>query len=789
MPVSSSATPTPLVTPTLDLPPRIPDGPTLISPDSQQASNVALLKASAGSLFSRIKDTTKSVVNTVQSSMGSRELDFDCITSRVAAMSFPAEGLESAYRNNIEDVRAMMESKHSNHYTVLNVSERPSNPTKYPSGKLIDAGWPQGSLPSLDSTLDLCSKILDYLSRDMRNVVVVYCLDGKSSTAYIICALFLYSGLVSSTEAAVAIFSNKRCDPTMTPCQFESLNHLATLTVDKPPVLKSPFATITNIVLEPIPLFNKAADGCRPYIEVCQGKERVLTTVQDYSRMKGYCVTSGDEAAVIPINVTVCGDVTIIINHARQVLGSIKPVKMCQVQLHTSALTAGRPSYAWTLTQLDCITEPARFSHDFKVVMNNDVSEECSGRQMEWPDNSAAMLLFDSDQDFEFVNSLIPQSSVAAKRPNRATDNSSKFYVNNPDIDKKSSGPSPVTPENDASSSVDLLGLSSPSSSSSCPPTTQTAHQDPFMASASATTKVKQQANADLLNAKSSTDNTFDFLGDLGNGAASSVTVPPSSAPKVSASSNSNMNDLFGGLDVGLSAPILNATSMPRVTSQPDIQKTEANFDPFGDFGNISASLSSQNISNQANPSQGTKAGGGSNLQQPKPAAQQSSHMGPNYSRSFFTDNSSQNVGMGGVKPKVSSSAFDDLLGGFNPTSRDANQNKSIGAMKKVELVKAMDPDEAKIFDWKEGKARNIRTLLCSLHKIIWTGARWTECGMHQLVSSSDVKKMYRKACLAVHPDKQMGTENENISKLIFMELNEAWSEFENDPNQQNMFG
>ena len=29
--------------------------------------------------------------------------------------------------------------------------------------------------------------------------------------------------------------------------------------------------------------------------------------------------------------------------------------------------------------------------------------------------------------------------------------------------------------------------------------------------------------------------------------------------------------------------------------------------------------------------------------------------------------------------------------------------------MKKVELVKAMDPDEAKIFEWREGKARNIR--------------------------------------------------------------------------------
>ena len=50
---------------------------------------------------------------------------------------------------------------------------------------------------------------------------------------------------------------------------------------------------------------------------------------------------------------------------------------------------------------------------------------------------------------------------------------------------------------------------------------------------------------------------------------------------------------------------------------------------------------------------------------------------------------------------------------------------------------------------------------------------------MHQLVTPADVKKMYRKACLAVHPDKQVGTENEELSKLIFMELNDAWSDFD----------
>ncbi len=52
---------------------------------------------------------------------------------------------------------------------------------------------------------------------------------------------------------------------------------------------------------------------------------------------------------------------------------------------------------------------------------------------------------------------------------------------------------------------------------------------------------------------------------------------------------------------------------------------------------------------------------------------------------------------------------------------------------------------------------------------------------MHQLVTFDDVKKMYRRACLAVHPDKQLGTENEELSKMIFTELNDAWSKFQED--------
>ena len=42
------------------------------------------------------------------------ELDIHCITERIAAMSYPADGLESAFKNHIDDISATIELKHSN---------------------------------------------------------------------------------------------------------------------------------------------------------------------------------------------------------------------------------------------------------------------------------------------------------------------------------------------------------------------------------------------------------------------------------------------------------------------------------------------------------------------------------------------------------------------------------------------------------------------------------------------------------------------------------------------------
>ncbi|PIC30849.1 hypothetical protein B9Z55_021952 [Caenorhabditis nigoni] len=120
---------------------------------------------------------------------------------------------------------------------------------------------------------------------------------------------------------------------------------------------------------------------------------------------------------------------------------------------------------------------------------------------------------------------------------------------------------------------------------------------------------------------------------------------------------------------------------------------------------------------------------------------------------------------------------------GFKTTQRD-NQKQSIGTMLKQEQSKNLTPEEIKIRDWTQGKERNIRALLGSLHNVLWEGAdRWNQPSMGDLLTPDQIKKHYRKACLVVHPDKLTGSPHLPLAKMVFTELNDAYSKYQNDPS------
>lgn len=128
--------------------------------------------------------------------------------------------------------------------------------------------------------------------------------------------------------------------------------------------------------------------------------------------------------------------------------------------------------------------------------------------------------------------------------------------------------------------------------------------------------------------------------------------------------------------------------------------------------------------------------------------------------------------------------AFDDLLESFgtslpNNGSNMVQNNTFINSAFSYDGF-GIDPKH-KILEWKESRRGNIRALLSSLHLVLSEDFRWKPIGMHQLVTDSDVKKIYRLACLAIHPDKMMSSDDDTkeIAKIIFMELNDAWSKLE----------
>ncbi|XP_075688890.1 auxilin isoform X2 [Rhinoderma darwinii] len=268
----------------------------------------------------------------------------------------------------------------------------------------------------------------------------------------------------------------------------------------------------------------------------------------------------------------------------------------------------------------------------------------------------------------------------------------------------------------------------------------------------------------------------------------------------------------MGGLGVGSRSAATSPTGSPHGT--PQHQSKPQSLDPFADLSTLGANLAGGS-SFASKPTTPTGCSGGfppvGSPQKPSPqhaggswhpnsgyswqshskpqqnVPHSSPQNRPNYNISFSAVNSGQNdkgknAAGPEVKPKASADNFEDLLSsqGFN-AHKDRKGPRTIAEMRKEEMSKEMDPEKLKILDWIEGKERNIRALLSTMHTVLWAGeTKWKIVGMADLVTPEQVKKVYRRAVLVVHPDKATGQPYEQYAKMIFMELNDAWSEFEN---------
>jgi PH domain/Swiss Army Knife protein, DSP-PTPase phosphatase domain len=138
-------------------------------------------------------------------------LDLTYITERVVAMAFPADGVESAYRNNIDAVARLLSDSHGKRYLIYNLtSERFYDCEKFNRQVITWSGFPDHHPPPLALLFRIVHSMHAWLSTDSRNVVVVHCLAGKGRTGTIIACYLVFCGMFASIGDALCFFAARR---------------------------------------------------------------------------------------------------------------------------------------------------------------------------------------------------------------------------------------------------------------------------------------------------------------------------------------------------------------------------------------------------------------------------------------------------------------------------------------------------------------------------------------------------------------------------------------------------
>ncbi|XP_058402474.1 cyclin-G-associated kinase isoform X3 [Diceros bicornis minor] len=788
-----------------------------------------ILRGGTERLFTNIKDTSSKVIQSV-ASYAKGDLDISYITSRIAVMSFPAEGVESAIKNNIEDVRLFLDSKHPGHYTVYNLSPRTYRPSKFHS-RVSECGWAARRAPSLHSLYSICRNMYSWLRQDHKNVCVVHCMDGRAASAVAVCSFLCFCRLFSTAEAAVYMFSMKRCPPGIWPSHKRYIEYMCDMVAEEPITPHSKPILVKAVIMTPVPLFSKQRNGCRPFCEVYVGDERVTTTSQEYDKMRDFKIEDG--RAVIPLGITVQGDVLIIIYHARSTLGGrlqakMASMKMFQIQFHTGFVPRNATSVKFAKYDLDACDIQEKYPDLFQVNLEVEVEPRDRPSREAPPWESASLrglnpkILFSSREEQQDILSKFGKPELP-RQPGSTAQYDAK--AGSPDTEPTESD-SPQSNSADTAHFLHTLEWHEEEDSETgtdnnfikeSPSTLAEDGADPFdpllPTDPDALPSSKPDLFSEFLNSDSlaappvsfpSTHSApppacsadFLHLGDL-----------PADPSKMAASTSHP--DLLGGWDAWAEAPApAPATEGPfppggqPAPSGPPASRTKSqSLDPFADLGDLSSGL-------QGSPAGfapggfGPKAApppkGGAAWQASRPPAQGApwppqakpppkacAQPRPNYTASFSAIGGREERGVRAPsfaqKPRVSESDFEDLLSsqGFSSKS-DKKGPRTIAEMRRQDQARDTDPLKLKLLDWTEGKEKNIRALLSTLHTALWDGeSRWTPVGMADLVTPGQVKKQYRRAVLVVHPDKAAGQPYEQYARMIFMELNDAWAEFE----------
>uniref|UniRef100_A0A3Q2YNF4 Auxilin n=1 Tax=Hippocampus comes TaxID=109280 RepID=A0A3Q2YNF4_HIPCM len=762
-----------------------------------------MVKGGAGRFFSNfkdnlkdtLKDTSTKVMHQVAYTKG--ELDIAYITSRII-MTYPAEAVQIGNQNHVEDIRSFLDSRHADHYTVFNLSQRNYRGAKFSSRlQVSECNWPARQAPSLHNLFAVCKNMHNWLKQNPKNVCVITCSDGRAPSGVLVCAMFCFCHLFNNPVPAMQLLSAKRPGSGLWP-SHRYIGYVCSMVSEKPSLPHTKPLMIKALAMSPVPCFNKQRSGCRPFCDVLIGETKIFTTAQEHERME-HRVQEGK--VVFPLGVSVQGDVVVSVYHMR-----VSNTQIFQIQFHTGFIAPGTTMLKFN-PELDACDSPDKYPQLFHVIL--DVEVESLDKQKDltppWEQfpskDLSPNVLFSCHQEHQDALAIATFISVEESEPSDDEMISlSSQRSSTSTAPRKGDQPSPTPAEPDPSGEVDLLGLdgdelkqpppvtqppaaattdllgdlfgappqptSGPSSNHSTPHKTVQSSASPFDPFGVGPMPKPQEMMGSFLG-PGNMDQPHSFLHAT---RSPSATLQPTS---------------FGSLGMGSRSATTSPTSS--VHSTPTHQNKPNTLDPFADIGNLgggsgfSSKPTTPTGTTPSFPPMGSPSGwqphSGTGFPSwqpntstggPKPSPSHTSmpHTSPqnrpNYNVSFSAVGGGSPSAAGkaqtGMGPKASNANFDDLLSGQGfAGAKEKKGPRTIAEMRKEEMAKEMDPEKIKfqILEWIEGKERNIRALLSTMHTVLWEGeTRWKPVGMADLVTPEQVKKVYRKAVLVVHPDK-----------------------------------
>uniref|UniRef100_A0A8C7J8W2 Uncharacterized protein n=1 Tax=Oncorhynchus kisutch TaxID=8019 RepID=A0A8C7J8W2_ONCKI len=211
-----------------------------------------------------------------------RHYDFDLtyITERIISVFFLPHLEEQRYRGNLQEVAAMLKSKHQDKFLLLNLSEKRHDITRL-SPKVEDFGWPDLHAPPLDKICAMCKVMETWMTSDPSNVIVLHCKGNTGKIGVIVGAYMHYSKISAGVDQALTTlamrkFCEDKVSSSLQPSQNRYMYYFGGLLSGAIKMNSSPLY-LHHVLIPSLPNFQAARGGqCYyPFLKIYQSLQLV----------------------------------------------------------------------------------------------------------------------------------------------------------------------------------------------------------------------------------------------------------------------------------------------------------------------------------------------------------------------------------------------------------------------------------------------------------------------------------------------------------------------------------